>query len=35
MYVEDLKRGPNVEIGPKDILEMASYYFLPTPLKKV
>ena len=24
MYVEDLKRGPNVEIGPKDFFEIAS-----------
>jgi len=24
MYVEDLKRGPNTEIGPKDFFEMAS-----------
>jgi hypothetical protein len=23
-YVEDLKRGPNAEIGPKDIFEIAS-----------
>lgn len=23
-YVEDLKRGPNTEIGPKDIFERAS-----------
>jgi hypothetical protein len=23
-YVEDLKRGPNAEIGPKDFFEMAS-----------
>mgnify|MGYP001819459866 CR=1 FL=1 len=25
MYVEDLKRGPNAEIGSKDIFEMASH----------
>ena len=24
MYVEDLKRGPNKDIGPKDIFEMGS-----------
>ena len=24
LYVEDLKRGPNKDIGPKDIFEMAS-----------
>jgi hypothetical protein len=23
-YVEDLKRGPNTEIGPKDFFEIAS-----------
>jgi hypothetical protein len=23
-YVEDLKRGPNAEIGPKDFFEIAS-----------
>jgi hypothetical protein len=22
LYVEDLKRGPNKEVGPKDIFEM-------------
>ncbi len=26
MYFEDLKRGPNAEIGPKDIFEIASSY---------
>jgi hypothetical protein len=25
LYVEDLKRGTNKDIGPKDIFEMASY----------
>ena len=24
MYVEDFKRGPNKEVGPKDIFEMGS-----------
>jgi len=24
LYVEDLKRGTNKEVGPKDIFEMAS-----------
>jgi len=24
-YVEDLKRGPNAELGPKDFFEIASY----------
>jgi hypothetical protein len=28
-YVEDLKRGPNAEIGPIDIFEIASCYSLP------
>jgi hypothetical protein len=23
-YVEDLKRGPNTEVGPKDFFEIAS-----------
>ena len=26
-YVEDLKRGPNTEIGQKDLFEIASIYF--------
>ena len=26
LYVEDLKRGTNKDIGPKDIFEMASIY---------
>jgi hypothetical protein len=26
-YVEDLKRGTNTEIGPKDFFEIASNYF--------
>ena len=26
MYVEDLKRGTNKDIGPKDIFEMGSNY---------
>jgi hypothetical protein len=25
-YVEDLKRGFNAEVGPKDYFEIASYY---------
>jgi hypothetical protein len=25
LYVEDLKRGTNKEVGPKDIFEMGSY----------
>jgi hypothetical protein len=27
LYVEDLKRGTNKDIGPKDIFEMGSNYF--------
>jgi hypothetical protein len=26
LYVEDLKRGTNKEVGPKDIFEMGSKY---------
>ena len=26
-YFEELKRGPNTEIGTKDFFEMASHYF--------
>ena len=26
-YFEELKRGPNAEVGPKDIFEIASYNF--------
>jgi hypothetical protein len=26
-YSEELKRGPNKEIGPKDFFEIASNYF--------
>ena len=28
LYVEDLKRGTNKDIGPKDIFETASYKVL-------
>ena len=28
LYVEDLKRGTNKDIGPKDIFEMGSIYLL-------
>jgi len=28
LYVEDLKRGTNKDIGPKDIFEMASIYII-------
>jgi hypothetical protein len=30
-YVEDLKRGPNAEVGPKDYFEIASNKITPTP----
>jgi hypothetical protein len=26
LYVEDLKRGSNKEVGPKDIFEMSSHF---------
>ena len=29
-YVEDLKRGPNTEIGPKDFFEIASINLVKT-----
>ena len=36
MYVEDLKRGTNKDMGPKDIFEMGSRVPLPSkPLRKV
>jgi hypothetical protein len=28
-YVEDLKRGPNTEVGPKDFFEIASKLLQP------
>jgi hypothetical protein len=28
LYVEDLKRGTNKDIGPKDIFEIASSFWL-------
>jgi hypothetical protein len=27
LYIEDLKRGTNKDIGPKDIFKMASKYY--------
>jgi hypothetical protein len=29
LYVEDLKRGTNKDIGPKDIFEMGSNFMIP------